>query len=439
MQSSVGRFTGHFTDPNRVNLRKAARACLVVPGVFAVFVVAGNSAAALFAAFGSFAALVFSDFGGPLPRRFRAYVLLAVVGALLDALGTAAADTVVVAMVVTLVVVFVVSFSGALGGYFAAGGTAATLAFVLAVMTPGVEANLWSRQLGWLVGVLVAGVAACCLWPVHQRDRVRVAAAQVLREAAAALARPAATRDLGPLRDADAILVTRVGIVYRPAGSITRERALVAMVIAARRLVVLLQRVTDAETSPAADPTPEYAALSACISDSLRASAAVVTTETPSDTGVSPIVQAREDHTRALERWASEVIPTGGAARVVDGFTATFPLRRLSLAAMQIAEDADIATRDRVRSRADGDAAITGAREVLRAHCNLRSVRFRNATRRRSVSRWRCSWRRPPRSSTRSGWCWRRCRCCARTRSAPVRRHCRPSQARSSASAWRPR
>ena len=81
---------------------------------------------------------------------------------------------------------------GALGGYFAAGGTAATLAFVLAVMTPGVEADLIARELGWIVGVVIAGVAAVVLWPVHQRDRVRGRGRQVLREAAAALAVPAA-------------------------------------------------------------------------------------------------------------------------------------------------------------------------------------------------------------------------------------------------------
>jgi len=75
--------------------------------VFAVFVVGGNSAAALYAAFGSFAALVFSDFGGPIPRRFRAYVVLALVGGGLLALGTAVADDAVgFAFAVTLIVVF---------------------------------------------------------------------------------------------------------------------------------------------------------------------------------------------------------------------------------------------------------------------------------------------------------------------------------------------
>ena len=116
---------------------------------------------------------MFSDFGGPLLRRFRAYVLLAVVGAALVALGTAFADTMWPAVVVTLVVAFAISIGGALGGYFTAGGTASTLAFVLAIMSPGIDSDLASRELGWVVGVVIAAVAAVVLWPVHQRDRVR--------------------------------------------------------------------------------------------------------------------------------------------------------------------------------------------------------------------------------------------------------------------------
>jgi uncharacterized membrane protein YccC len=378
----VRGFGGHLRDPHRVNLRKAARACIVVPGVFAVFVVGGNSAAALFAAFGSFAALVFSDFGGPIPRRFRAYVLLALVGGALLALGTAVPDdAVVVAFAVTLVVVFVIMFSGALGGYFTASGTSVTLAFVLAVMTPGVEADFASRELGWIVGVLVAGVAACVLWPVHQRDRVRAGAARVLHEAARALALPAAERDLTALRDADTALADRAGVVYRPAGSITREHALVAFVIATRRLLHLLELVTAAELSPSADPTPEYTALSVQIGETLARSADAVADEQSDGLDIVALEQARDAHTAALETWAASAVAADGATRVIDAVSATFPLRRLSLAAVQVAQDADASAHDVVRSRADGEATVTTAWQVLRAHSDPRSVRFRNAAR----------------------------------------------------------
>jgi uncharacterized membrane protein YccC len=377
----VRAFTDRFRDPNRINLRKASRAALVVPAVFALLVLTGDTPSALFAAFGSFSALVFSDFGGPRPRRFRAYLLLAVVGAALVALGTAFADTMWPAAAVTLVVAFAIALCGALGGYFTAGGTASALAFVLAVMSPGVEADLASRELGWVLGVAVAGAAAVVLWPVHQRDRVRAAAAAVLREAARALAVPAADRDLAALRDADADLTDRAGVVYRPAGSITRERALVALVIAVRRLAMLLERVTTAERSPAADPTPEYAALARVVAASLADSAHLVAHDTADGAGVDALNDTRDAHTQALERWAAATLPTDGAARVVDGFTATFPLRRLSLAALQVSSEAEAAGHDAVRTRAAGEATVAGAWAILRAHANLRSVRFRNAAR----------------------------------------------------------
>jgi uncharacterized membrane protein YccC len=377
----VRAFEGHFRDPSRVNLRKATRSAIVVPALFAVFVVTGNTSSALFVAFGSFSALVFADFGGPLPRRLRAYLALAVVGAGFVALGTAVADTIWPGVVVTLVVAFVIAFSGALGGYFAAGGTAATLAFVLAVMSPGVEASLASRELGWILGVVIAGIAAVTMWPVHQRDRVRAAAATVLDAAAAALALPARERDLGALRDADATLADRAGVVYRPAGSIMRERALVALVIATRRLLPLLEQVTATETSPTADPTPEYRALAASVAESLAASARVVARDTADGIGGNAVVEARDAHTAALERWAATVIPSEGAARVVDGFGAAFPLRRLSLAALQLSDDTDVVAHDGVRSRADGEATVAGGWAMLRAHCDVHSVRFRNAAR----------------------------------------------------------
>ena len=72
-----------------------------------------------------------------------------------------------------LLVGFTIQFAGALGGYWAAGATASILAFVLAVMAGGPVSELGSRELGWSVGVLVAGISAVLLWPVHQRNRVR--------------------------------------------------------------------------------------------------------------------------------------------------------------------------------------------------------------------------------------------------------------------------
>jgi uncharacterized membrane protein YccC len=367
-----------FQDPNRINLRKAARATLVVPGVFAVLVAAGNPASALFGAFGAFSAVVFSDFGGPRRRRFGAYLAAAVVGGVLLALGTALDDTTAAAVVVTLFVAFAVSLLGALGGYFTASVTTVTLAFVLAVMTPGVEADLFSRELGWVVGVVVAGLSAVLLWPVHQRDRVRVAAAAVLRETAACLRVDAGARDLTALRAAHDALEQRAGVVYRPSGSITKEHALVSLVVATRRLLHLVHLVTAAEASVAADELPEYMALRTVVADTLDASAGVLLHERAGLVDVDALRAARDAHGAALEHWATGCLSQAGATAVIDRFTATFPLRRMSLAAVQVAVAADEAAARPARALAE---TWNGATSVVRAHCRPRSVRFRNAAR----------------------------------------------------------
>jgi len=94
-----------------VNLRKAARAAIVVPLFFVACVVTDQLTTSLFGAFGTFAALVFADFGGPLRRRMAACLGLAVVGAALIAVGTAFADTIIPATVVTIVVAFIDSLA----------------------------------------------------------------------------------------------------------------------------------------------------------------------------------------------------------------------------------------------------------------------------------------------------------------------------------------
>ena len=75
--------------PNIEALKSAARAAIVMPGVFAFAdQVIGNPQTSLFAAFGSFAVLVLVEFGGVWRTRLVAYLALAAVGAVFIALGT---------------------------------------------------------------------------------------------------------------------------------------------------------------------------------------------------------------------------------------------------------------------------------------------------------------------------------------------------------------
>ena len=96
-------------DRDLAALRRAARAAIVMPAMFAIGdKVIANPVVATFAAFGSFAMLLLVDFGGPLRERLQAQATLAVAGAALVCLGTLVCRNVwlsAVAMALALVLV----------------------------------------------------------------------------------------------------------------------------------------------------------------------------------------------------------------------------------------------------------------------------------------------------------------------------------------------
>src|SRR3954471_8570938 len=107
-------------DPGYVALRRAGRAALVMPAMFAFGdKVIGNPAIGTFAAFGSFAMLVLVDFGGSMRERLEAQAALAVAGAALVCLGTLASRSTVGAAVSMTVVAFAVLFAGVVSSVLA--------------------------------------------------------------------------------------------------------------------------------------------------------------------------------------------------------------------------------------------------------------------------------------------------------------------------------
>jgi hypothetical protein len=104
-------------DPGLAALRRAARAAVVIPPVFAFnTLVLHNGQNVIFAVFGCFALLVMSDFGGQRPARALAYLTATLVGAVLVALGTGASASAGVAAAVMFVVGFAIAFSRVFGG-----------------------------------------------------------------------------------------------------------------------------------------------------------------------------------------------------------------------------------------------------------------------------------------------------------------------------------
>ena len=168
-----------INDPGLVSLKSAARAAIVMPAVFAFAdQVIGQPQTALFAAFGSFAMLVLASFSGPPRSRFIAYLSLGLSGVVLVTLGTACSGNAWLAAGAMLVVGFVILFSGVINGYFAAGGTAAVLVFVLSVSVPAPASEIPWRLAGWGLAAGVGLLAVMLIWPPRERATLRADAAQ---------------------------------------------------------------------------------------------------------------------------------------------------------------------------------------------------------------------------------------------------------------------
>ncbi|HZP27950.1 MAG TPA: FUSC family protein [Acidimicrobiia bacterium] len=384
-------------DPGRVNLRKASRAALVATGLFALAVeVIGNAPLALFAAFGSFAALVFADFGGPLPRRFAAYLGLAGAGAVLVAVGTLLSNTTVAAAAVMLVVAFAAVFLAVLGGPWQAGRQAATLAFVLAVMVPAPAGQLGGRELGWLLGVIGAGVAAVLLWPARVRSRARrasAAAAVSVARLTRAVASGVDPADWARLRrDVVAAIGDlqhrAVDVVYRPAGAAAHDRALSGLVVGLLRC---------ARFAVAMDPDYEYGSgsqlLARAVADVLDASARMLDGDVTAPIDLRALAGARRDQEALVERHAAERLARGDDPKVIVAHLhGTFDLRGLAVAAALVgantallvgrASAVDLPALDLPDlPLVDARSHRRETRELLIANFDLRSARFDNAVR----------------------------------------------------------
>ena len=171
-----------IADPGLHSLKSAARAAIVMPAVFAIASqLIKEPQAAIFASFGAFAMLVLVDFSGPPKSRFLAYLSLAASGTVLVVIGSLCSRNAWLAAAAMAVVGFGILFSGVINGYFAAGGTAAVLAFILPVAIPAPVSAIPWRLAGW---GLAAGASICAvmlIWPPRGGGTLRRDAARACR------------------------------------------------------------------------------------------------------------------------------------------------------------------------------------------------------------------------------------------------------------------
>jgi uncharacterized membrane protein YccC len=233
-------------DRDLAALRRAGRAAIVMPAMFAIGEEAiGNPALATFAALGSFAMLLLVDFRGTLRERLQAQAALALVGCVFVCVGTLASQSVWLAAGAMAVVGFGVLFAGVVSSVLAGASTSLLLAFILPVTIAGPPSSVGDRVAGWAMAAAAALLAVALLWPLPAREPLRSAATIACRALAARLRAEVAyvlsDRDssfasdrkhaVAQANDAVAAL-HRVFLAtpYRPASLSTSARAVVRLV-----------------------------------------------------------------------------------------------------------------------------------------------------------------------------------------------------------------
>jgi uncharacterized membrane protein YccC len=233
-------------DPGLSALRRAGRAALIMPAMFALGdKVIANPAVATFAAFGSFALLLLVDFGGSMRDRLRAQAALAVVGGVLVCVGTIASRSTLFGAVAMALVAFAVLFAGVVSSVLASATTSLLLAFILSVSLTGPISSIPDRLAGWGLAAGASLLAIALLWPAPERDPLRGPAIAVCRALAARLRSDVADALCGgspPTAESRAAAVAQsnaaVGALhqaffatpYRPTGLGTNVRMVVRLV-----------------------------------------------------------------------------------------------------------------------------------------------------------------------------------------------------------------
>jgi hypothetical protein len=371
-------------DADGTARRRALRATIVVPALFAVSLIFGSDAMALYVLFGAFSQMVFGDYGGPAPLRAGSYLATTVVGLVLIVVGTAVSEHVVVAALVTAAVSFSISLAGVLGPAVTKLRTPLLLAFVLPASTPVAIGDVWPRLAGWGLAGLVSLGAAFVLFP--RRDEAMVT--EVAADACDRLADAVATGPGGPLPPLDRLEAAKALATASAFAPTARRRAFVVLL---QELQSFQRFVADLPAEVHGDRV-EHDRLVTVVTTTLRQCAAALRgSEAPPEVG--PLDRVRAAHRDGLERWAEGELQAGRpATAVLDDLDAERTLRLLSNITLGIAaatrivrgasvpeEWADVAPRPVVAIGQEGAARRSA--QTVRSHLSLTSVRCRDALR----------------------------------------------------------
>jgi uncharacterized membrane protein YccC len=383
---------------------RALRAVLVIPSLFALtYEGIGNLQMALFAAFGGFATLVMASFGGSRRDKIVAHLGLAVTGSIALIIGTAVSGIDWLAVLVTIPVTFGIFFAGVAGPNAASGVTAALLAYVLPVATPGTMGMIPDRLAGWWLASVVGTAAVLLISPPSPGDRLRAAAAGSARTLAAQL--EASARGTATTADHDAYLAAKHELLnafastpYRPTGLATADQGLASVVQILEWCTALIADATDGHPNldRAAPCDRELAIASAAV---LRQVGDLVADQDgsaprPDAAGLDRLREASAAYHR---RGDGEVSGDHDSVEIVARHA--FHAQVIALAVRALVADALVATRradpETVAAQRRGwygaqpegteaerrAAALSGAIGVMARHASLRSVWFLNSLR----------------------------------------------------------
>jgi uncharacterized membrane protein YccC len=337
--------------PRLVALHRSVRAAIVIPATFAfTLLVIRDLQVATFAVFGCFALLVMADFGGDRRTRAAAYVAATLAGAALVSVGTVVSPNAALGSAMMLLVGVTLSFTGVFGGYLAAAQTALLLAFVLAVSLPASVAAIPLRVGGWFIAGTVATLAGVYFWPSFERVNLRQRAGEAclaMAELVEAVRRHPTDEHVTQLRDAARAAVTAVRAEYaqtrmRPAGPTRSHRAFVQLMAHLDQLVDLSERPLNQRPASMRPCIAEGDQLTAAVTVTLRASAAVLTGGTPPD--VRALDRAWRVHRVALDQWAVEQLRGGRPSdEVLEGIDVDHTLRVVAYLTIALSAAAVIA------------------------------------------------------------------------------------------------
>jgi uncharacterized membrane protein YccC len=392
-------------DPGLFALKSAARAAIVMPAVFAFAdQVIGDPQTATFSAFGSFAMLVLADFGGSWRARLAAYLALAGAGGVLIVLGTLCSRNPWLAAGAMALVGFAVLFSGVINGYFAAGGTAAMLAFVLPVNIAAAPAVIPARLAGWGLAAAAGICAQLLLWPGRPRDRLRasvaaacLALADLVESERSAPQSPTGEKASAAREAVAAVRQRFLATPYRPNGPTRSAQAIAFLVDELEWFQSLAVPAAAQEASRWLPCREENGEVMAAVAAVLRASAATLEGR-DARPDLERLDAAHDAVADTLPRRIAELTSSRDDLELLAAVEPSFRMRSMSYSARQIgrhallASGAGTADDDAAEARwfrpARLEAAALQASSTLQAterlaaeHASVRSVWFRNSVR----------------------------------------------------------